>query len=58
MTWLFSIFLNMNLDISSSIFKDHLDAKQSTWNLKISFREDFFHLKYAMAMMPDLSKMG
>jgi hypothetical protein len=41
MSWLFSIFLNMNLDISSSIFKDHLDDKQFTWNLKISFREDF-----------------
>jgi hypothetical protein len=41
MTWLISIFLNMNLNISFSIFKVHLDAKQFTWKLKISFREDF-----------------
>jgi hypothetical protein len=31
----------MNLGIFFWIFRDHLDAKQSTWNLKISFREDF-----------------
>jgi hypothetical protein len=34
MAWLFSTFLNMNLGIFFRIFRDHLDAKQFTQNLK------------------------
>jgi hypothetical protein len=42
MTWLISIFLNMNLDISFSIFKVHLDAKQFTWKTQNVIPGSFF----------------
>jgi hypothetical protein len=46
----------MNLDISSSILK--IIMPNSLLEISKYHSGKIFHLKYAMAMMPDLSKMG